>query len=67
MYAESGYEDSVPNLAGVSLEEDGIFSDGGGASQLATATGDVSSGYTVALAVGVDTTTEPGGGGFGGR
>ena len=28
VYATSGYESSVPNLAGVSLDSDGIFSDG---------------------------------------
>ncbi|MEU5155991.1 intradiol ring-cleavage dioxygenase [Glycomyces sp. NPDC021274] len=63
VYAESGYEDSVANLAAVSLDTDGIFSDDGGESQLGTVSGDVASGYTVALAVGVDTATEVGGGG----
>ena len=63
VYAESGYEQSVPNLSRVSLDGDNVFGDDGGALQLATVTGDVASGYTVALAVGVDTTTEPSGGG----
>ena len=63
VYAESGYEDSVSNLSRVSLESDNVFGDDGGALQLATVTGDVASGYTVRLAVGVDTTTEPAGGG----
>jgi hypothetical protein len=68
VYAEDGYESSVSNLSGVSLEGDNVFGDDGGASQLGTVTGDVSSGYTVTLAVGVDTTTEPTGGGApGGR
>jgi protocatechuate 3,4-dioxygenase beta subunit len=66
VYAESGYEQSVANLAELSLETDGVFSDDGGASQLATVTGDVASGYAVSLAVGVDSGTEAGGGAFGG-
>ena len=49
--------------AGVSLESDGIFGDDGGELQLATASGDVASGYTLALRVAVDTTTAPVGGG----
>jgi protocatechuate 3,4-dioxygenase beta subunit len=63
VYAQRGYEDSVPNLSGVSLDGDNVFGDDGGALQLATVTGDVTGGYTVALAVGVDTDTEPAGGG----
>jgi protocatechuate 3,4-dioxygenase beta subunit len=62
VYAEPGYEASVANLADVSLDGDNVFGDDGGALQLATVTGDVA-GYTVSLAVGVDTTTEPTGGG----
>jgi len=54
VYGESGYEDSVASLSRVSLDSDNVFGDDGGASQLATVTGDVTSGYTVALAVGVD-------------
>lgn len=52
VYAESGYEQSVENLAGASLE--GTFRDGGD-SQLAAVSGDVAGGYVVSLAVGVDT------------
>ena len=59
VYAEPGYEASVSNLAQVTLESDNVFGDDGGARQLATVTGDVASGYAVALAVGVDTTTTP--------
>ena len=59
VYAEDGYESSVSNLSRVSLESDNVFGDDGGASQLGTVTGDVASGYTVTLAVGVDTTTAP--------
>jgi protocatechuate 3,4-dioxygenase beta subunit len=67
VYAEEGYEASVANLANVSLSSDGVFGDDGGASQLATVTGSVADGYTVALNVGVDTGTSPGqSGGMGG-
>ncbi|CUU56597.1 Dioxygenase [Parafrankia irregularis] len=66
VYAEQGYEASVTNLAQVSLSSDNVFGDDSGASQLATVTGDVTSGYTVALAVGVDTTTTPGSSGASG-
>jgi protocatechuate 3,4-dioxygenase beta subunit len=66
VYQEPGYEASVSNLSRVSLAGDNVFGDDGGAQQLATVTGDASSGYTVSLAVGVDTTTPPTGGGLGG-
>ncbi|MCG2624448.1 intradiol ring-cleavage dioxygenase [Arthrobacter sp. I2-34] len=62
VYATTGYETSVSNLAQLSLDSDNVFGDDGGASQLATVTGDAASGYTVTLAVGVDTTTTPTGG-----
>ncbi len=58
-YATTGYEQSVANLSELSLSTDNVFSDDGGASQLATVTGDVDSGFTVKLAVRVDTSTEP--------
>ena len=66
VYAEDGYEASVSNLANVSLATDGVFGDDSAATQLATITGDVASGYTIALPVGVDTTTAAGGGTIGG-
>ena len=66
VYAQTGYEASVQNLAQVSLATDNVFGDDGGVSQLATVTGDVTNGYTVALPVGVDTRTTPTGGGSGG-
>ena len=58
----AGYEASVSNLAQVSLDSDNVFGDDGGASQLGTVTGDVDGGYTVSLAVAVDTSTAPTGG-----
>ncbi|MGK5115018.1 MULTISPECIES: intradiol ring-cleavage dioxygenase [unclassified Geodermatophilus] len=62
VFAEAGYEASVRNLAQLSLDSDNVFGDDGGAAQLATVTGDVAGGYTVTLAVGVDTGTTPTGG-----
>ena len=64
VYATRGYETSVSTLAQLSLDSDNVFGDDGGASQLGTVTGDVSGGYTVTLAVGVDTSTAPSGGGM---
>ena len=75
VYATEGYDASVANLARVSLDDDNVFGDDGGASQLGTVTGSVADGYTVSLTAAVDTTTTPtagavpggGGGGGGGR
>jgi protocatechuate 3,4-dioxygenase beta subunit len=53
VYAEEGYEQSIPNLEELSLDSDMVFRDDGGVHQLGTATGDVASGYTVSLNVGV--------------
>ena len=73
VYALAGYEGSTANLAQVTLDDDNVFGDDGGALQLASVTGDVSSGYVVNLTARVDTTTTPtagaapsGGGGGGG-
>ncbi len=66
VYARSGYDGSTSNLSRVSLTGDNVFGDDGAASQLATVSGDVSSGFTVALPVAVDTTTTPTGGSMGG-
>jgi protocatechuate 3,4-dioxygenase beta subunit len=66
VYAEAGYEASVSNLSRLSLDSDGVFGDDGAAKQLGTVTGSVGSGYTVSLAVAVDTGTTPSGGGMSG-
>ena len=50
VYATSGYESSVANLAQVSLDSDGIFSDGYSL-QMATVKGSVTDGYTATLNV----------------
>ncbi len=59
VYATAGYGASAANLARVSLDTDNVFGEDGGALQLGTATGDVTTGYTVTLAVRVDTRTTP--------
>ncbi|MDR7276148.1 dioxygenase family protein [Catenuloplanes atrovinosus] len=61
VFRQPGYEASVTHLARLSLESDTVFGDDGGASQLATVTGDVGGGFTVALTVRVDTGTNPAG------
>ncbi|MFP7834519.1 intradiol ring-cleavage dioxygenase [Marisediminicola sp. LYQ134] len=72
VYASSEYAGSSANLEQVSLESDNVFGDDGGQLQLATVTGDTTSGYRVSLTVRVDTSTAPtagaapsGGGGAG--
>lgn len=62
VYATTGYEASVRNLAQISLTSDNVFGNDGGIHQLGTATGDTASGYAVRLTVPVDTRTAPTGG-----
>jgi protocatechuate 3,4-dioxygenase beta subunit len=62
VYATAGYEDSVTNLAQVTLDSDNVFGEDSGASQIATISGDVTAGFAASLVVGVDTTTTPTGG-----
>lgn len=52
VYATTGYADSVRNAAQITLATDGIFRDGSSL-ELATATGDVNSGFTASLTVAV--------------
>ncbi|MBX3195667.1 MAG: intradiol ring-cleavage dioxygenase [Microbacteriaceae bacterium] len=59
VYALGTYPRSAANLAQTSLTTDNVFGDDGGALQLATVTGDATSGYEVALTVRVDTRTTP--------
>jgi protocatechuate 3,4-dioxygenase beta subunit len=63
VYATTGYEQSVKNMQGVSLESDNVFGEDSGATQLATVTGNTGSGYAVSLTVNVDTNTGPSSGG----
>lgn len=53
VYATEGYEQSVRNIARVSLQGDNVFGDDGGIHQLATMSGSASQGYTAALTIGV--------------
>jgi protocatechuate 3,4-dioxygenase beta subunit len=66
VYATEGYEQSVSNLAQLSLTSDNVFGDDGGIHQLGTVSGSVSAGYAVALTAPVDTTTAPTGRSMGG-
>ncbi len=63
VYATTGYEASVANLAQLTLESDNVFGDDGAEHQLAAVTGDVTAGYVATLSVPIDTATEPTGGG----
>ena len=54
VYATSGYEQSVSNMSGLSLERDNVFADDGGARQLGTISGSVADGLVVELAVPVE-------------
>lgn len=62
VYALPAYDGSAANLAGVTLASDNVFGDDGGALQVATVTGDASSGFSAMLVARVDTTTAPTGG-----
>ena len=53
VYATSGYEQSVRNLASTSLARDNVFGDDGGIHQIAMLTGSVASGYAARLTIGV--------------
>lgn len=69
VYADSVYGNSLSNLDKVTLDTDGIFSDGYD-QQLPKFTGDVTSGYTTSIDVPIDSTTAQdqsmSGGGMGG-
>jgi protocatechuate 3,4-dioxygenase beta subunit len=51
VYATSGYEQSVSNMNGASLERDMVFANDGGDHQLGTMSGSVADGLVVELAV----------------
>ncbi len=51
VYATAGYEQSVSNLAQTSIASDNVFGDDDAEHQVATATGDVTAGFTIALTV----------------
>ncbi|MFT3887995.1 MAG: intradiol ring-cleavage dioxygenase [Arachnia sp.] len=62
VYEGSDYSGSEQNLSQVTLASDNVFGEDSAALQMATVTGDATSGYTAALTVRVDTTTAPTGG-----
>ncbi len=51
VYATAGYEQSVQNLAGLSLATDNVFGEDGGERQIGTISGSVADGLVVDLAV----------------
>lgn len=51
VYGTDGYDGSTQNMSRTSLEDDNVFGDDDGVRQLATVTGDATSGYTARLAV----------------
>lgn len=53
VYATDGYPGSARHLRQTWMELDNVFSDDGGRSQLATVTGNASSGYTAGLTLAV--------------
>ncbi|WP_297006850.1 intradiol ring-cleavage dioxygenase [uncultured Corynebacterium sp.] len=59
VFALDTYDGSTGNFSRITLESDNVFGDDAGASQLATMSGDVDSGYIASLTARVDTTTEP--------
>ncbi len=65
VYALASYPASASNLAQLSLETDGIFSDGV-EHQLGSMSGEIEDGLGVSLSVAIDTRTAAGGGGRGG-
>ncbi|MDQ1122436.1 hypothetical protein [Microbacterium trichothecenolyticum] len=67
VYADAAYPSSASNLSRVSLADDNVFGEDEGALQLATTTGDNTTGWTVALGVRVDTSTTPTAGAAPGR
>lgn len=62
VYQLSDYPSSARNLAQITLASDNVFGEDSAALQMATISGDATSGYAASLVVRVDTTTEPTGG-----
>ena len=49
----TGYDASVTNFSAITLASDNVFSDDSAATQLASVSGDVNSGFALSLVVGV--------------
>ncbi|WP_144720699.1 intradiol ring-cleavage dioxygenase [Agrococcus jejuensis] len=62
VYQLSDYPSSAQNLAQITLASDNVFGEDSAALQMATISGDATSGYAASLVVRVDTATEPTGG-----
>jgi len=64
VYAVDGYSQSVSNLSQITLATDNVFGEDSAATELATATGNVTDGYTATLTIAIDPAgVEEGGGG----
>ncbi|MFI5491393.1 intradiol ring-cleavage dioxygenase [Actinoplanes sp. NPDC051859] len=63
VYATDGYSKSVTNMSQVSLATDNVFGEDSAATELATVTGDVASGFTATLTIAIDPAGEEIGGG----
>ncbi len=59
VYAQPGYEKSIETLKKVTLTTDMVFREDNAAHQLATVTGDITTGYKVTLNVAINPTTQP--------
>lgn len=59
VYATSGYQQSVANLAQITLASDNVFGNDGGVHQIPVVTGDPVAGYVAKLTAPVDTSTQP--------
>jgi protocatechuate 3,4-dioxygenase beta subunit len=59
VYELPAYDGSTRNLSQITLESDNVFAEDGGELQVASVSGDISSGYSATLVVRVDTATEP--------
>lgn len=67
VYRLADYDGSAQNLAQITLASDNVFGEDSAALQMATVSGDATSGYAASLVVRVDTTTAPAAGGGPGR
>ncbi|MCJ7859069.1 intradiol ring-cleavage dioxygenase [Corynebacterium kalidii] len=63
VYTSAVYDGSADNLSRITLATDNVFGEDSAELQMASVIGDADKGYTAALTVRVDTTTEPTGGG----
>lgn len=67
VYELAAYDGSSRNMTQTTLDDDNVFGEDGGELQLATISGDVSTGYLASLVARIDTTTTPSAGAAPGR